>query len=361
MSSNVVHPFRNEEMTPVFAAADRVGWADAAKGLSIILVVFGHIPFFGMPELTQFVYLFHMPLFFVIAGIFQDHARPEGEFVHFIKYKARLRLSPYFSFCALSLAVFLWLICRLWPPGDLQHAVPSVVLSMLAGRPEINVPLWFFPCLFCAEVLAWPFLRFTRRNGILAAILLAAALSLPWIDLTNITGFFKAGVGLVALPLLLLGYHLRGALQKLAGQKPAMLATLGLACLAFTCLAGPQVGRVNMMAGTYRQLGWFYLCGLSGTLMVICLACLLQRVGFLRTIGAASGVIFPLHLLFRPFITADVNLILDQSANSVERSVALGLVYLVLMIGFPLGIMQLANALANRWLRLNLKPALARA
>jgi acyltransferase len=361
MSFQAVPEIQSSSPTTAFAQAKRVDWADAAKGLGMILVVFGHIPLFGMPKTVEFIYLFHLPLFFLLAGLFQERSQQEGEFMGFLRHKCRLRLSPYFSFCAVSLATFLWLTARLWPPVDIQHSVSSVVWSMVAGRPEINVALWFFPGLFCAELLAYPFLRFNRWAGIAAAVTLAAVLSLPWVDLSHIPGFFKAGVGLVALPLLLLGHHLREGLHALVRQKPAVLLTLALVALAITYGLGPAVGRVNMMSGTYRQLALFYVCGLSGSLSVICLAGLLRRVRLLRAIGAASAVIFPLHLLFRPFITVDVEMLLDQPCEMISSSVALGLVYLVLMIGFPLGIMQLANALANRWLRLNLKPALATA
>lgn len=45
----------------------RINWIDFAKGVAIILVVIGHV----IPEsinLFGFIYAFHMPFFFIMAG-----------------------------------------------------------------------------------------------------------------------------------------------------------------------------------------------------------------------------------------------------------------------------------------------------
>jgi len=59
----------------------RLDWADAAKGLGIILVVYGHVArglfHAGMYAdeasyilIDQIIYSFHMPLFFFLSGLF---------------------------------------------------------------------------------------------------------------------------------------------------------------------------------------------------------------------------------------------------------------------------------------------------
>ena len=46
--------------------AERIAWIDFAKGLAMILVVFGHVI---LPSLLQnFIYVFHMPFFSVMSG-----------------------------------------------------------------------------------------------------------------------------------------------------------------------------------------------------------------------------------------------------------------------------------------------------
>lgn len=45
----------------------RIHWIDVSRGIAMVLVVLGHI---GMKNsFTQWIYSFHMPLFFMITGL----------------------------------------------------------------------------------------------------------------------------------------------------------------------------------------------------------------------------------------------------------------------------------------------------
>lgn len=43
----------------------RIEWIDTIKGVGIILVLIGHC---NIPNINQYIYLFHMPLFYIISG-----------------------------------------------------------------------------------------------------------------------------------------------------------------------------------------------------------------------------------------------------------------------------------------------------
>ena len=70
----------------------RITWVDMAKGYGIIAVFIGHLVQGGM--LGNFVYSFHLPLFFFLSG-YLFHANVD--FLTFLKKKARSILVPYFS------------------------------------------------------------------------------------------------------------------------------------------------------------------------------------------------------------------------------------------------------------------------
>ena len=72
-------------------------WIDVTKGIGIIAVVFGHV----FP--SHAVFLWHMPLFFVLAG-WNYYAVDTGQYI--IKLTRRLLL-PYF----VCLSVCLWGVC----------------------------------------------------------------------------------------------------------------------------------------------------------------------------------------------------------------------------------------------------------
>jgi hypothetical protein len=59
-------------------------------------------------------------------------------------------------------------------------------------------------------------------------------------------------------------------------------------------------------------------------------------------------VIFPLHLLFRPFIAVDMTLFLDRKFPPTSDSLVLSVIYLALMIAFPLGVAQAVGSLAGK-------------
>lgn len=48
----------------------RVEYIDIAKGIGILLMIIGHMPIKKYPFLKNFIYCFHMPLFFIISGYF---------------------------------------------------------------------------------------------------------------------------------------------------------------------------------------------------------------------------------------------------------------------------------------------------
>lgn len=53
---------------------ERIGYLDAAKAVAILLVILGHCPMDELGAcgkyLHRFIYSFHMPLFFIISGMF---------------------------------------------------------------------------------------------------------------------------------------------------------------------------------------------------------------------------------------------------------------------------------------------------
>ena len=83
----------------------RITWVDMAKGYGMIAVLIGHLVQGSM--LGNFVYSFHLPLFFFLSG-YLFHA--DMDFISFLKKKARSILIPYFS-----LGIFIVFFSVLYP------------------------------------------------------------------------------------------------------------------------------------------------------------------------------------------------------------------------------------------------------
>ena len=72
----------------------RIQWIDIAKGIGIILVIIGHVSINA--NINDFIYSFHMPLFFIISGFLYKPKK------NFVKNKVRSILIPYFVFSIVS-------------------------------------------------------------------------------------------------------------------------------------------------------------------------------------------------------------------------------------------------------------------
>ena len=83
----------------------RITWVDMAKGYGMIAVLIGHLvqgSFLG-----DFVYSFHLPLFFFLSGYLFN---ADTDFISFLKKKGRSILLPYFS-----LGIFIVFFSVLYP------------------------------------------------------------------------------------------------------------------------------------------------------------------------------------------------------------------------------------------------------
>lgn len=122
----------------------RARWADIAKGLGILMVVFGH---WGLPKfLHRAVYSFHMPLFFALSGVFLGgflkQSAAEVRRIVFVRF-----VVPFVFF---------------WCAGAATYVVTrggAVLKGLAVGYPEVNKPLWFLIALMFAELLAYVLAR----------------------------------------------------------------------------------------------------------------------------------------------------------------------------------------------------------
>ena len=72
---------------------NRLYWIDSLKFFGIYLVVLGHCTFLT-EKLDMFIYLFHMPLFYLISG-FLSH-KDKRDFSEILRSSVKRFLVPYF-------------------------------------------------------------------------------------------------------------------------------------------------------------------------------------------------------------------------------------------------------------------------
>lgn len=191
---------------------------DTLRGMGMLLVIIGHV---FVDEWTQYIYSFHMPLFFFLSGYCSARKEALDPPPRYLRRKCRTLLLPYAVFFFLSLALY---NLRFSLAGGLYlknaMTLPAVLSALVlsGGRlntiPLYNFPLWFLPHLFVADAAFYGLRRLGRRlpairQRRLAALLLfgaLAALTVPVQTVLPGRPVLHANIFPASLAFLLLGW-----------------------------------------------------------------------------------------------------------------------------------------------------------
>ncbi|MBQ9197519.1 MAG: acyltransferase family protein [Clostridia bacterium] len=274
----------------------RIELIDIAKAITIFLVILGHTT--GnrdTPMYRRLLYAFHMPLFFVLAGMSIRPAAVHG----WPGWKAFLRK----NILALVAPYLIWAF--VYAPFTFENVPRFLYGSWQAlGDAQTLTSLWYLTAFFVARLLTQIVFslldqtgvqNMARACGICAVPLFAVGFLLPTIQ----NGYpWCADVAFVAAGFILLGVALRKPLLILAQQKAWVLGAVFAGSLALllvgTVLRGDALELSLMCGSEYGNLFWFLLNSAAGTMAVLALSMLLQRL-------AREGA--------RPFSTAAVSYI----------------------------------------------------
>jgi len=153
----------------------RDSWADILKAIAIVSVVIGHTLYTG--NVFKAVYLFHLPLFFFVAGYLFNFSRYEGNSELLIARSAKRLLVPCVVMSLIMYDFYFW-----FSAGILSVLYGSgVPVSLRLGGliftiSPILLMMWFLYCLFVMRLLLWGFLTVTKRLRTAVWINLALAL-----------------------------------------------------------------------------------------------------------------------------------------------------------------------------------------
>ena len=134
---------------------ERLGWVDAARGIAIILVVFGHawrgVDAAGIIEnealyqrVDRFVYLFHMPVFFLLSGLFLPALIKAASFMTALGKQIVRLLYP------MVLWTYVFLFMR-YLAGDAANTTVTLADVFVIPLPPVE-HMWFLWALFCIQI-----------------------------------------------------------------------------------------------------------------------------------------------------------------------------------------------------------------
>ena len=285
-----------------FGSRARWQWLDAAKGLGIALIVWGHIYSITEPTALQvYVYAFHVPLFFFVSGL---TFRPESSTLSQLwRSKARTLLLPYlvyaflgflfylagFSFAkamGLKLAQFDY---GLWPP------LIGVLYGSLGDGHLVNTPVWFVVALLCTLLIGQALNQFVASKALRLPLALVIAAAGHWVG-GQVKLPFSLAPAMLGLVFFQAGFQLKGMVFGLKAE-PKKLWLVLVVSLAVSLFSQVN-GFVAQATPAVGHLGWFLLFGFAGTFATLALVQLIEPcAGWLAFLGRYSLHIMLIHFL----------------------------------------------------------------
>ncbi len=273
---------------------ERTHWVDIAKGLLILLVVWGHLDFcanayagtsaFAYKGLTNFAFLpFYMPAFFVLSGMCSNFHLPAHLFLY-RNFKSLIVPSVLMGCFASH-----WL--RLFLEDGLSWknflAVNYYSILMTAGQ-------WFLSALFVAKCLYYFLSRSIQselkklKMFLLSIMLLMIGSVMYNRGVLNIWCYQHA---LMAFPFLVIGRWLHDNSHIV---KSSIVLFIGGGGILYSYLFGyPFINSTPHI--TWHSSLLFLALSLSGSLLIFNLSMVIARNRFLEYIGRHTLTIYLLH------------------------------------------------------------------
>ena len=262
------------------AVRKRYDYLDIAKAITIFLVMIGHTTSNGStPYFRLVLYIFHMPLFFMVSGVVvrthQSSGYGMGHWIDFLRKNVLAIVVPY----------LIWAL--IFSHFTAENTVKIFYGSwQMLGEVETVTSLWFLTCLFCARILMELTLMSSKCFPKFNRHLYAAIMAIPAFAIGFLLPKLESGypwclnISFVALGFMLVGYSLKDQLAAMHTWKLWKVAGLWVISTAVfvACIViqGQELPLVMMCSGEFHNVAWFLLEGFSGSGMILMLSVMLS-------------------------------------------------------------------------------------
>lgn len=263
----------------------RIVWIDISKGITILLMVAGHT---SIPHwLSNFIWAFHMPLFFIASGWCTDWYKQP--FVAFLMRKVKSLL---ISFIVYSFAVIIL--------ASIIHYEEWSLISILKNGWG-GYALWFIPVLFLSLIVSklvltihnkWLQLVASLSLLVIGVSLRYYCITLPW----NVCSVPYATF------LVILGSWMKNyssVIENIKWWFPSI-------CFIITLLVS-QNWRLDIAWNHIIPVSFLTVGAISGTLMIFTLSSIICRISepiskLLQSVGRETFIILAFSQVLGPVI-----------------------------------------------------------
>lgn len=242
----------------------RIDYIDTAKGYLMLAVILGHVLIVLNPDYSKlyftsvqaFIYVFHMPAFFVIHGILFDiekwSKKPLKEFL--IK-RLQTLIIPY---------VFFEVIGTFWRAIFYKQPLWTGIYNLITIRCNIGAD-WFLPAMFLGSLLFMIYVK--HPNKIYAVFSTVICFLLPMI-VSGHQLLIVAGRALLAYGFIMIGSLLKSLFLS---EKIKRLSYIGasLFITALSAIIGLKWGSNDFYTCSVTNPLIFAIGGISGTVLIL--------------------------------------------------------------------------------------------
>lgn len=259
----------------------RIVWIDQLRAVTFIFVIFGHA--LSKCPLKDWIYSFHMPLFFMITGLTLNIGKVyKTKFKDYFLKNFNQLMMPYFW---LSLFLLPFEYIRIVFLKKKTFDLTAYLLGfVLANNPSksiklISIPLYFLALLFIAKLFLWLVVKISKGKplaitGILLFVL-CFGLVIPDSRLPWHLGSVPAAAFFIYLGKLLVEIYKKNQ-SKIKSLNSALYAVIILVLFAFGCLFNRFNGRISIHNNKYGSD--FVLCVVCAVVTSVAIALIVMRL-----------------------------------------------------------------------------------
>ncbi len=268
----------------------RIPWIDVAKGFGIFLVVYGH----NFPVTEKYIYSFHMPLFFMIAGFFH----PENMDWRHIKKRFKALVVPYFLWAGM-LFLFWWLVGRKFGDSAAHHlSVKKNFIGIFYGQGGMEymdwgIPMWFLLAIFNTFIFFGLVRKIRHKYWQFAVLIMLIVLGFMLPRIYPVKYPWSLDVALVALVFYAFGYYIYPYLLQL-DRKRTLTGIIILGLLHYGLFYFND--KVDMYRSQYGNVVWFIFNGIVGSLFYLLLFKYVKNISFLNYLGRHTIPVLAMQL-----------------------------------------------------------------
>lgn len=303
----------------------RQEWIDYLRGATIVLMIIGHT---NVPELlNNWIYGFHVPLFFVISGFLYNKEKWENAGIgKFAVERLRNYIIPYFIWCGMCFIVNLPMIFIPYSDNCVQEIIQNIgwiftsVVKEGAFLPQNCTPLWFLTTLFVSQIV---FFFMIKVNAVLQCVLSALFIAVNYLLILFDAPIlpWHLEVSLIGAVLMLIGYEIK-KYDLISRVKSKIFVLFAFVIATAIILYNSRNGYISMYYRYYSNMILFLL-GASLMSYVMMFLCKNYNFKFIKPLfslfGRYSIIVLGLNYSINRYVSAIVKVGFKLAGMKVQN------------------------------------------